>query len=70
MARITALSNGPLLIEGDDAQLLDANGAEYKIAKRPFALCRCGSSQNKPFCDGSHTVRGFRSVDAGSMGEL
>lgn len=62
MARITALNNGPLLIEGEDAQLLDGKGVQYRIAKRPFALCRCGSSSNRPFCDGSHTTQEFRST--------
>lgn len=47
--------NGPLLVEGP-IKLLDANGNEIPVPKdKPaIALCRCGASKNKPFCDGSH----------------
>ena len=47
--------NGPLLIEGD-VTILDAEGNEFpRDATRPnVALCRCGQSANRPFCDGSH----------------
>ena len=34
--------NGPYLVEGEDVTLIDWNGNPYPIAKRPFALCRCG----------------------------
>ncbi len=54
MAKITVRQNGPLLVEGDDVTLADAAGVELPVARRPFALCRCGASENKPFCDGSH----------------
>jgi CDGSH-type Zn-finger protein len=40
------------------------NGASYLLAKRPFALCRCGGSQNKPFCDGTHSRIGFAAAEA------
>ncbi len=42
MATIKVRQNGPYLVEGDDVTLVDWNGATYTIAKRPFALCRCG----------------------------
>ncbi len=47
--------NGPLLVEGP-IKLLDANGNEIELpqGKPAIALCRCGASKNKPFCDGSH----------------
>ena len=66
MARIRVRVDGPLLIEGDDVSLCDANGAEFSLERHPFALCRCGESANKPFCDGSHRSSGFR--DASEAG--
>ena len=59
MIKITVRQNGPLLVEGDDVTLVDAGGAELPVERRPFALCRCGASENKPFCDGSHNRIGF-----------
>ena len=59
MATIKVRENGSLLIEGDDVKLIDWTGAEYAVPKRPFALCRCGQSKEKPFCDSSHKTCGF-----------
>jgi CDGSH-type Zn-finger protein len=60
--KITANNNGPLIVEGD-FQLCDAAGNAYGLAGRTrLALCRCGGSQKKPFCDGSHKTGGFESV--------
>jgi CDGSH-type Zn-finger protein len=64
MATIKIRQNGPYLVEGDDVTLLDWNGAPYTIPKRPFALCRCGGSTNKPFCDGTHSKIGFQAAEA------
>ena len=61
MVRITAWQNGPSLVEGDDVIVLDWNGNAYQIPGRPFALCRCGGSATKPFCDGTHST-GCRQV--------
>ena len=63
MAKITVRQNGPYLVEGDDVELFDWNGKRYQIAKRPFALCRCGGSTTKPFCDGTHSKIGFRAAE-------
>ncbi len=54
-ARITILTNGPLRIEGG-VPLCDQDGSEVATPPggRPYALCRCGASARKPFCDGSH----------------
>lgn len=61
MAKITVLKNGPLLVDGD-LTLNDADGATYDLAGRPsIALCRCGHSENKPFCDGNHRKGNFQS---------
>ena len=59
MASIKIRENGPYLVEGDDVTLVDWNGHAYQIPKRPFALCRCGASTKKPFCDGTHSRVGF-----------
>ncbi len=59
MAKITVRQHGPLLVEGVDVTLADAAGAELPVERRPFALCRCGASENKPFCDGAHNRIGF-----------
>lgn len=55
---IEVMKNGPLMVEGSFL-LKDANGKEiYKTGST--ALCRCGASASKPFCDGSHIRIGFR----------
>jgi 3-phenylpropionate/trans-cinnamate dioxygenase ferredoxin subunit len=60
--------NGPYLVDGDDVRVVDWTGAEYKPAKRPFALCRCGGSTTKPFCDGTHSRVGFKAAEAAIPG--
>jgi CDGSH-type Zn-finger protein len=58
--KIIVRSDGPLRIEGD-CELVDMEGRAYGLAGRTaFALCRCGHSANKPFCDGSHKAAGFQ----------
>ena len=58
--KITARTNGPLLIEGDGITLTDQNGKPFVAPNASkFALCRCGASANKPFCDGTHAKNGF-----------
>jgi CDGSH-type Zn-finger protein len=52
--KITVNDNGSLRIEGD-FEIVDKTGARYDLAGREtISVCRCGLSQNKPFCDGSH----------------
>jgi CDGSH-type Zn-finger protein len=63
MATIKVLQNGPYLVLGDDITAVDWNGGTYAVPKRPFALCRCGASTNKPFCDGTHTKMGFKAAE-------
>ena len=70
MAIITVRQNGSYKVEGDDVKLVDWNGNEYQIPKRPFALCRCGASMNKPFCDRSHTTAGFQAAEAAVPGSV
>ena len=59
--KITALDNGPYLVKGP-VVLLDAEGNEYFTERATVALCRCGGSTNKPFCDGTHSKVGFRAA--------
>ena len=56
--------NGPLVVEGP-IKIVDAEGGEFPVSadKPAVALCRCGASGNKPFCDGSHRSCGFESAD-------
>lgn len=56
---ITAYPDGPLLVRGD-AEIVDAAGAPAPRARRTVALCRCGLSTIKPYCDGTHKAAGFR----------
>ena len=56
--KVTPLLNGPNLVEGE-VRLIGPDGSEL-AHKSPFALCRCGASGNKPFCDGSHRRIGFQ----------
>ena len=54
--RISIYSEGPLVVDGEIC-LVHPNGEEE--IKKKAALCRCGHSTNKPFCDGSHKGSGF-----------
>ena len=57
---ITFRDNGPILVQGP-ITVVDAAGNQFQIPteKPSVALCRCGQSKNKPFCDGSHASMGF-----------
>ena len=61
-ASIEACPNGPLLLRGD-FELVDSDGEPIDPKRRTVALCRCGMSTIKPFCDGTHKVTGFRTED-------
>lgn len=59
--KITVRTNGPLLVTGP-VTLEDASGQSFGLGGRAtIALCRCGHSENKPFCDGAHNRQGFKS---------
>jgi len=59
--KITVRANGSLLVSGP-VTLEDAAGRPFGLAGRTsVALCRCGHSESKPFCDGSHNRVGFKS---------
>ena len=62
--KVTARNNGPYLVEGE-ITLVDADGTAYDLSSRGgrVALCRCGGSTNKPFCDGTHSKVGFEAAE-------
>ena len=66
---IRVRDNGPLLVEGT-FNLVDADGNAFALDpnKPAFALCRCGHSENKPFCDGAHKQCGFESAERSTGG--
>ena len=64
-ATITPYRDGPLIVRGD-FHLLDADGVEIDAGRDTVALCRCGKSGIKPFCDGTHKRSGFSAPSAPS----
>lgn len=62
--RLKVMDDGALQLRGDLSQvrLVDGEGREHHFGeRRTVLLCRCGQSQNKPFCDSSHLRTGFSS---------
>jgi CDGSH-type Zn-finger protein len=61
---IKARENGPYKVTGP-VRLIDADGTEYDFGERGevIALCRCGGSTTKPFCDGTHSSIGFQAAE-------
>ena len=57
---IKITNNGPYIVEGEFT-LTDANGQSVPVKKA--ALCRCGGSTMKPFCDGTHSKIGFKGAN-------
>lgn len=57
-ARVQPRTNGPLFVRGSIV-IIDSQGNAVREATR-LALCRCGQSANKPYCDLSHRAAGFR----------
>jgi CDGSH-type Zn-finger protein len=59
---ITPYQDGPLIIRGD-FRIQTWDGTPIPAGRQTVALCRCGRSAIKPFCDGSHARIGFRAPD-------
>jgi CDGSH-type Zn-finger protein len=57
--RITPYRNGPYLVRGPFT-LVDQEGREIEVKRRVVALCRCGHSRIRPFCDGTHKATSFQ----------
>jgi len=64
MTTIRLRKNGPYLIESEDVRVVDWDGNEYTVERWPIALCRCGASTTKPFCDRTHSKIGFQAAEA------
>lgn len=60
--QITLCPDGPLLVRGA-VTLLGPDGGPVPVRRSTMALCRCGASAIKPFCDGTHKVNGFTTAD-------
>jgi CDGSH-type Zn-finger protein len=58
-ASIVACPDGPLLVRGA-FEVVDPDGGVLPRTRRTVALCRCGASVLKPYCDGSHKLIGFK----------
>jgi CDGSH-type Zn-finger protein len=56
---ITPYQDGPYLVRGPFA-LRDPDGDPIAVTRRTIALCRCGKSRTRPYCDGTHKLIGFR----------
>lgn len=69
MERVTIRlrDDGPLVITGD-VMVVDADGNSFELPgeKPALALCRCGHSEHRPFCDGAHKRCGFKASDRAS----
>ncbi len=61
--KITVRPNGPYFIDAGAAIIVDADGNEYRSDRPRIALCRCGGSTTKPFCDGTHSKIGFDAAE-------
>ena len=64
---ITPYRDGPLLVRGP-VRLQDMHGREIDSERAVVALCRCGKSRNRPFCDGSHKLVRFSAPSAAETG--
>jgi CDGSH-type Zn-finger protein len=56
---IVACADGPLLVRGE-IEIISADGLPVPQNRKTIALCRCGASTIKPFCDGTHKLAGFK----------
>ena len=64
---ITPYRDGPLLVRGP-VRLTDQDGRAIELDRGTVALCRCGKSRTRPFCDGTHKVVRFKAPSAAEQG--
>lgn len=60
--KIRLRENGSLVLDLPEGTKLVLNGEERVLERAKLALCRCGHSENKPFCDGTHKRVGFEAA--------
>ncbi len=56
--RIRLRKDGPIVLDGP-VDIVDHDGTVHRADAASVALCRCGASERRPFCDGSHRAAGF-----------
>ena len=64
---ITPYRDGPLLVRGP-VRLEDMHGQQIEVERSTIALCRCGKSRSRPFCDGSHKLVRFTAPSGAEAG--
>ena len=64
---ITPYRDGPLLVRGD-FEILDQEGKPIDPGRATVALCRCGKSRLRPFCDGTHRLVRFKAPSGAEIG--
>jgi CDGSH-type Zn-finger protein len=64
---ITPYRDGPLLVRGP-VRITDQDGRAIAVDRRTIALCRCGKSRLRPFCDGTHKLIRFRAPSGAETG--
>jgi CDGSH-type Zn-finger protein len=64
---ITPYRDGPLLVRGP-VRMTDQEGNEIVLDRKTVALCRCGKSRLRPFCDGTHKIVRFTAPSAPENG--
>jgi len=65
VVEIKVRDHGPYKVTGP-VRLIDAAGNTWDVGDEPIALCRCGWSRTKPFCDRTHREEGFESCERAS----
>lgn len=65
---ITPYEDGPYLIRGP-FRIVDSEGNEIEARREVVALCRCGKSRIRPFCDGTHKLIGFKATGGSERAE-
>jgi CDGSH-type Zn-finger protein len=64
---ITPYRDGPLLVRGP-VRITDQDGNAIEVDRRTIALCRCGKSRRRPFCDGTHKLIRFKAPSVPETG--
>ena len=57
--KIEFYENGPMIVTNSDLAIIEKDNVTTLLKDGPIALCRCGESRNKPFCDGGHVDHMF-----------